>query len=229
MSPSRTTTQERRTSHSFLLLLCLLAVLCCSKVVLVDAIIEIPLPHIDIFMLCSKDVVSDNDGNTQLNYKKEMDGFFSDLIPSALDIVFVDDNSSEDGDSDDAATTKQQTRGGGVEIIDCPGHTGLKQVRMTSDGMYVEIDNHNPLTEGDIKSLVKKETLESYFSSKNNDVCKDLYTFEAIVRDAGSEPKSGKYVCMFTLYNSADSLDEQYSICYTYYSRKTRSLSTLTN
>ena len=160
---------------SFLLLCVLIAVFCYSSV---NAITEIPLPHIDIFMLCSSDIGY----GESLNYKKEMDGYFSDLIPSALDVVIADMDDNDNESDSDEATPKH-----GVEIIDCPGDNDRKQVRVTGDGMYVEMDDHSPLTEGDIKTLVKVEALKSYFSN----VCNELHTFEAIISDAGSKPKTG--------------------------------------
>jgi hypothetical protein len=150
-----------KTAHTaaafWLLLLCWLAP---SSLLLVDAIKEIPLPHVDIFMLCSKDI--DTSG---FDYVRALDGFFTDLIPSAVDVTI------------DA---------GNQEFVACGADENRTQVMISGDGV-AELANNNPLTQSDIKSLVSIQSLNSYFSN----ACKERDTFEAIISAAGSDPKTG--------------------------------------
>jgi len=119
------------------------------------------LPHIDIFMLCSIDIETSG----TFDYVRELDGFFTDLLPSAVDVTI---------DS------------GNQEFIGCHGDENRTQVTISSDG-FVELENSSPLTQGDIQSLVSMEALSLYFEN----ACREQDIFEAIISEAGSEPKTG--------------------------------------
>jgi hypothetical protein len=130
------------------------------SVVSVQALDNVPLPHIDIYMLCSNDI-------KDLDYVKQLAGFFTDLLPSAADISIANNNSGEQ------------------QFTECAANVNRTQVRIAADGV-ASFDTDNLLTQQEIQNLVSSDFLEAYFEG----ICDDLDTFEALVSNAGSEPQT---------------------------------------
>jgi copper chaperone CopZ len=114
------------------------------------------LPHIDIYMLCSNDVRT-------LDYIKELDGYFTDLLPSAVDVAI---------------------ESGSQVFTNCSATANRTQVRISADGI-AEFDSSRVLDATTIQSLVKPANLEAYFAA----VCIELDKFDAVITEAGSEPQ----------------------------------------
>jgi hypothetical protein len=129
------------------------------SVVSVQALDNVLLPHIDIYMLCSNDI-------RDLDYVKQLEGLFTDLLPSAADIS-IDKNSGEQ------------------QFTECAANVNMTQVRIAADGV-ASFDTDNLLTQQEIQNLVSSDFLEIYFEG----ICDDLDTFEALVSSAGSEPQT---------------------------------------
>jgi hypothetical protein len=119
---------------------------------------SVALPHLDIYMLCSDDVRS-------LDYIKELDGYFTDLLPSAADVVI---------------------ESGNQEFKNCSAIANRTQVRISADGI-AQFDSSRVLNQTTIQSLVDPAKLEAYFAA----ACVELDTFEAIVSEAGAVRQVG--------------------------------------
>jgi hypothetical protein len=119
---------------------------------------SVALPHLDIYMLCSNDVRT-------LDYIKELDGYFTDLLPSAADVVI---------------------ESGNQEFTNCSADVNRTQVRISADGI-AQFDSSRVLNATTIQSLVENAKLEAYFAA----TCLELDTFEAIVTEAGAVPQVG--------------------------------------
>jgi hypothetical protein len=119
---------------------------------------SIALPHIDIYMLCSNDVRT-------LDYIKELDGYFTDLLPSAVDVAI---------------------ESGSQVFTNCSADANRTQVRISADGI-AEFDSSRVLDATTIQSLVEPAKLETYFSA----ACVELDKFDAVITEAGSDPQMG--------------------------------------
>lgn len=134
--------------------------LCFLLVVLkaVDCVEEVPLPRIDFYMLCSNDVRDINDGTL------ELDGFYTDLLPSASGIYVEED-------------------AGDPEFLDCNANTNRTQVKMTVNGIAeFNDDDADVLTELEIQNLVTVENLQRYVEA----VYGECDTFIALTAPAGT-------------------------------------------
>mmetsp|Transcript_106519 Transcript_106519/g.159353 ORF Transcript_106519/g.159353 Transcript_106519/m.159353 type:complete len:209 (+) Transcript_106519:59-685(+) len=145
-----------RVSNGQLLFVLLLLTGLCN---VVTALKQVPLPHLDIFMLCSDDI------RQSFDYVLELDGFYTDLLPSAADVT-IDKGSQE--------------------FQSCTALENRTQVQIAADG-FALLDEDSPFDQDEIQNLVTQDLLASYFEN----VCKELDTFEALVSDAGSEPQVG--------------------------------------
>jgi hypothetical protein len=123
----------------------------------VQCLETVPLPHIDIYMLCSNDV-------REMNSVLELDGFFTDLLPSASDISVLLDP---------------------PEFTDCNLDANRTQVRFATDGVATFSDE-NLLTQEEIQNMVTFQKLEAYLGES---VCEEREVFDAIVSEAGSAPQ----------------------------------------
>jgi hypothetical protein len=140
----------------------------------VQSLKEVPLPHLDIFMLCSNDI------RETLDYVLELDGFYTDLLPAAVDIT-ID--------------------GGSQEFLDCSANENRTQVTIAADGVAL-LGEESPLDQAEIQTLVTKELLASYFEN----ICKEMDAFEVLVSDAGTEPQIGIASALGTLVCDFDVL-----------------------
>lgn len=138
---------------------------------LVQCLEYIPLPHVDIYMLCSNDVAD-------LDFIKELDGYYTDLLPSAADVEIID---------------------GEASFEECAADTNRTQVRISSEGLGT-FDNDNVLTQESIQALVTSQSLATYFAAS----CETLDTFEAVVSPAESAPQVGIEGALNHFYCEAD-------------------------
>ena len=131
--------------------------LCFLLVVLkaVNCLEEVPLPRLDFYMLCSNDV-------QDLNAVLELDGFYTDLLPSASEISVAAD-------------------AGDPEFLDCKSNTNRTQVKMTVNGIAT-FSADEVLTELEIQNLVTVENLQNYVEA----VYGECDTFIALTAPAGT-------------------------------------------
>ena len=131
--------------------------LCFLFVVLkaVDCLEVVNLPHVDFYMLCSNDI-------REMNPILELDGFYTDLLPSASEISVEEDP---------------------LEFYNCTADGNLTQVKFFADGI-AEFSADNLLTEHEIQKLVTSEKLEKFIGAKYQ----KCDVFEAIVSPRGTAP-----------------------------------------
>jgi hypothetical protein len=104
-----------------------------------------------------------------MNSVLELDGFFTDLLPSAAAISVIANNPTE--------------------FTDCNSNENRTQVRFATDGV-AEFSDENLLTQEEIQQMVTVAKVKAYLGGERT-ICKERDVFDATVSDANSKSQLG--------------------------------------
>jgi hypothetical protein len=127
---------------------------------------QVPFRHLDIFMLCSNDI------RETFDYVLELDGFYTNLLPTAVDMTINE---------------------GSQKFLNCMVNEDRMRVQIGVDA-FALLDFASPLDQAKIQNLLTHELLASYFET----ICDEMDAFEALISDAGLEPQLGIVTALST-------------------------------